>query len=39
VITLPKTIAGKAKVGWSVTMEIARIEGKWDILGVGNVYS
>ena len=38
VISLPKSVTGKAKAGWSVTMEIARIKGKWGILGVGNVY-
>ena len=38
VISLPKSVTGKAKAGWSVTMEIARIKGKWRILGVGNVY-
>ena len=38
VISLPKSVTGKAKAGWSVTMEIAPIKGKWGILGVGNVY-
>ncbi len=38
VISLPKSVTGKAKAGWSVTMEIAHIKGKWRILGVGNVY-
>ena len=38
VISLPKSVTSKAKAGWSVTMEIARIKGKWRILGVGNVY-
>ena len=38
VISLPKSVTGKAKAGWSVTMEIARVKGKWRILGVGNVY-
>ena len=37
-ISLPKSVTGKARTGWSVTMEIARIGGKWHILGVGNVY-
>ena len=37
-ISLPKSVTGKAKAGWSVTMEVARIKGKWRILGVGNVY-
>jgi len=37
-ISLPKSVAAKARTGWSVTMEIARIKGKWHILGVGNVY-
>ena len=38
VISLPKSVTTKAKAGWSVTMEIARIKGKWHILGVGNAY-
>lgn len=37
-ISLPKSVTGKAKAGWSVTMEVARIRGKWRILGVGNAY-
>lgn len=37
-ISLPKEVTGKARAGWSVTMEIAKIEGKWRILGLGNVY-
>ncbi len=38
VISLPKSVTSKAKAEWSVTMEIARIKGKWGILGIGNVY-
>ncbi|MCH9035148.1 MAG: hypothetical protein IID42_11720 [Planctomycetes bacterium] len=38
VIAFPKSVTSKAKAGWSVTMEIARINGKWGILGIGNVY-
>ena len=38
VISLPKSVTGKARVGWSVTMEAARIKSRWRILGVGNVY-
>ena len=38
VISLPKSVTRKAKAGWSVTMEVARVKGKWGILGVGNVY-
>ena len=38
VISLPKSVTCKAKEGWSVTMEVARIEGNWRILGLGNVY-
>ena len=38
-ISLPKSVTGKAKAGWSVTREVARIKGKWGILGIGNVYS
>ncbi len=37
-ISLPKSVTSKAKEGWSVTMEVARIKGKWGILGIGNVY-
>ena len=33
-----QSVTSKAKAGWSVTMEIARINGKWGILGIGNVY-
>ncbi len=38
VISLPKSVTSKAKAGWSVTMEVARLKGKWGILGIGNVY-
>ena len=38
VISLPKFVTTKAKAGWLVTMEVARIKGKWCILGVGNAY-
>ena len=38
VISLPKSVTSKAKAGWSVTMEIARMKGKWRILGIGNGY-
>ncbi len=38
VISLPKSVTSKARAGWSVTMELARIKDKWRILGVGNVY-
>ena len=38
VLTLPKSVAVKARAGWSVTLELARLRGKWRILGVGNVY-
>ena len=38
VISLPKSVTSKAKAGWSVTIQMARIKGKWGILGVGNVY-
>ena len=37
-ISLPRSVTAKARPGWSVTMELARIKGKWRILGVGNVY-
>lgn len=38
VLSLPKAVTGKAKTGWSVTMELARINKKWRILSIGNVY-
>ncbi len=38
VISLPKSVTSKARAGWSVTMEVARIKGRWRILGFGNVY-
>jgi len=28
-ISLPKSVTIKAKSGWSVTMEVPRIKGKW----------
>lgn len=37
-VSLPKSVTGMARTGWSVTMELARIKGKWRVLGVGNVY-
>lgn len=37
-LSLPKFVTCKARAGWSVMMELARIKGKWRILGVGNVY-
>ncbi len=37
-ISLPKSVTAKARKGWSVTMETARIRGRWHILGIGNVY-
>jgi hypothetical protein len=37
-LTLPKSLTAKASAGWSVTLELARLRGKWRILGVGNVY-
>jgi hypothetical protein len=38
VIALPKSVTAKAKPGWSVLFELARVRGTWRILGVGNVY-
>ena len=38
VISLPKSVTSKAKAGSSMTIQMARIKGKWGILGVGNVY-
>jgi len=36
-IALPKALTAKARAGWSVNLELARVRGKWRILGVGNV--
>ena len=38
VLRLPKSVTAKAKPGWSVLFELARVRGTWRILGVGNVY-
>lgn len=38
VLTLPKALTAKARAGWSVNLELARVRGKWRILSVGNVY-
>jgi hypothetical protein len=38
VLTLPKALTAKARAGWSVNLELARVRGKWCVLGVGNVY-
>lgn len=38
VLTLPKSVTGEAKIGWSVFFELARLRDKWHILSVGNVY-
>ncbi len=37
-LSLPRSVTAKARSGWSVTLELARLQGKWRILGVGNVY-
>jgi len=37
-ISVPKSVTVYARKGWSVTMELARIKGRWRVLGVGNVY-
>lgn len=37
-ISLPNSVTARARKGWSVTMELARIKRRWRILGVGNVY-
>lgn len=37
VIALPRSVTAKAKVGWSVALELARIRDRWRILGVGAV--
>ena len=38
VLSLPRSVTANAREGWSVTLELARLRGKWRILGVGNVY-
>jgi len=38
VLRLPKSVTAKAKPGWSVLFELARLRGTWRIIGVGNVY-
>jgi hypothetical protein len=38
VLKLPKALTAKARAGWSVNLELARVRGKWRILSVGNVY-
>ena len=38
IVTLPSPLTKKARKGWLVSMELARIRGKWRIMGVGNVY-
>jgi len=38
VLALPKSVTAKARAGWSVSFELARVRGTWRILGVGNVY-
>ncbi|HNQ22812.1 MAG TPA: hypothetical protein PKK06_06945 [Phycisphaerae bacterium] len=37
-IALPKALTAKARAGWSVNLELARVRGKWRILGVGSAY-
>lgn len=36
-LTLPKTITAMARTGWSVSLELGRLHGKWRILGAGIV--
>lgn len=38
ILALPKPVTAKAKAGWSMMLELARVRGAWRILGVGNVY-
>jgi hypothetical protein len=38
VLTLPRALTAKARAGWSVNLELARVRGTWRVLGVGNVY-
>ena len=38
VVSVSKSVTKKARKGWSVSMELARIRGTWRIMGVGNIY-
>ena len=38
VLSLSNHITGKARIGWSVFLELARVTDKWQIVSVGNVY-
>lgn len=37
-LTLPRMVTAKARPGWSINLELARIRGTWRVLGVGRVY-
>jgi len=37
-VKVPKTASTLAQVGWSVTITLARLRGRWQVLEVGNVY-
>lgn len=37
-LPVPKAVSTLAQVGWSVTITLARIGGKWHVVEVGNVY-
>lgn len=38
VMSLPKPLTAMARTGWSVSLGLARLRGKWRILGVSGVY-
>lgn len=38
VLALPKAVTAKARAGWSVNLELARLRRKWRVLSVGNAY-
>lgn len=38
VVALSRSVTAKAKAGWSMMLELARVGGAWRILGLGNVY-
>lgn len=37
-ISISKAVASKARVGWSIPMELSQVRNKRRILSVGNVY-
>jgi len=37
-LKVPKQVTELAQEGWSVTVVLARVQGAWHLLEVGNVY-